>query len=350
MIKYRILLISIVFFNIAISGFAGNKDRQGESGAGHLVINPWANSAGWNGLNTANIRGIEAMRLNVAGLADIRQTELAFSHTIYLQGADININTIGIGQRVGASGAVGVSIMSMDMGEIDVTTTDNPDGGLGTFSPRFTNIGVSYARIFSNSIKGGFTLRIVSESISDASAIGLALDGGFQYTTGPRDNIRFGLSVRNVGTPMKYTGAGLTFRGEPDLDPGKSYQQTLLQPSNNYELPSLLNIGLAYDFLTDTAYRFTLVGNFTSNAFGRDQVGLGGEFSLHERFMFRVGYRYEQGIFDQSERTTVMTGFAGGFSVRLPISSKGTNVTLDYAYRTTNPYKGIHNIGFRLAL
>ncbi len=338
-----VLTLVIGVYNVR----AGNKDRQGQAGAGHLLINPWARSTGLNGLNTANIEGVESMRLNVAGLSSIGKTEAIFSQNIYFQGAGISISTFGIGQKVGAAGALGLSIMSMNMGDIEVTTNDNPDGGLGTFSPSYTNIGISYSKLFSNSISGGFTFRIVSESITDASALGVALDGGFQYVTGPKENIHFGLSIRNVGTPMTYRGAGLTFRGEPDLDPDKSYQQTLVQPTNSFELPSLLNIGLAYDMIKDSSnHRFTLVANFTSNAFGRDHLGLGGEFALKEKFMFRVGYKYEEGIFNKSERTTIMTGLAGGITFQLPIGESNL-LALDYSYRTTFPYNGIHNIGLR---
>ncbi len=37
---------------------AGNKDRTGQAGAGELLINPWARSSGWGGVNTANSRGL----------------------------------------------------------------------------------------------------------------------------------------------------------------------------------------------------------------------------------------------------------------------------------------------------
>ena len=51
------------------NAFAGNPDRQGEAGAYELLMNPWARSAGLHTLTTANIMGVEALQLNVAGLA-----------------------------------------------------------------------------------------------------------------------------------------------------------------------------------------------------------------------------------------------------------------------------------------
>ena len=64
--------------------------------------------------------------------------------------------------------------MSMNFGVIPVTTFDNPDGGIGTYNPQFINIGVSYARSFSDQIYGGITTRLIFESISNVSAFGFS--------------------------------------------------------------------------------------------------------------------------------------------------------------------------------
>ena len=58
----------ILLLAIAQISFAGNPDRQGEAGATQLLLNPWARSAGLSAMTTANIAGVEALRLNVAGL------------------------------------------------------------------------------------------------------------------------------------------------------------------------------------------------------------------------------------------------------------------------------------------
>src|SRR5690625_552898 len=71
---------------------AGNPDRQGESGAGELLLIPWAKSAGMNNIATSMIQGTESMRLNVAGLTGVHSTEVALAHARYLVGTDINMN------------------------------------------------------------------------------------------------------------------------------------------------------------------------------------------------------------------------------------------------------------------
>ena len=66
---YRILvLVSLVTLLSMPSLYAGNDDRRGTAGANELLINPWARSSGWSGVNTANGIGIDALFTNVAGL------------------------------------------------------------------------------------------------------------------------------------------------------------------------------------------------------------------------------------------------------------------------------------------
>ena len=144
-----------------------------------------------------------------------KKTELVFAHTNWLGGTGININAFGLTQAVGKekTGTIGISVMSMNFGDIDVTTESNPEGGIGTFSPNFTNIGFSYAKEFSNSIYGGLAMRTIAQSISDLRAVGVCFDAGVQYITGKKENIRFGISLRNVGPRMKFNGDGLSFRG-----------------------------------------------------------------------------------------------------------------------------------------
>ena len=76
------------------------------------------------------------------------QTELIFSYTDWLKGADIKLMNFGLAQRVGESGVFGLSVMSMNFGDIDITTIDLPEGGIGKFSPRYMNINIAYQKLF----------------------------------------------------------------------------------------------------------------------------------------------------------------------------------------------------------
>ena len=147
--------ISIVSVALGLTGapaFAGNEDRAGQAGANELLINPWARTAGWGGCNIALVRGVEALSLNVAGMAHNKGTEVTFAQTDWMKGSDIKISAFGLAQKVGESGSLGLAVTSMNFGDIDRTTEAQPDGGLGKFTPQFLTIAFSYAKSFSNSI------------------------------------------------------------------------------------------------------------------------------------------------------------------------------------------------------
>ena len=235
----------------------------------------------------------------------------------------------------------------MDFGDIEITTVELPDGGIGTYSPKFMNMSVSYAKIFSNSIYGGATVKIISEQISNVGASGVALDAGIQYVTEAKDNMKFGISLKNVGPRMSFTGDGLSFRGIVGDD--DDYKMTVEQRSSELELPALLNICISYD-LNVQSHRITGAGTFTSNSFQKDQYILGGEYAYREMVMFRMGYTYEEGIRTPSTRTTALRGPSAGFTVELPMGDSGSTFGLDYSYRHTDPFQGSHTIGARINL
>ena len=350
-------LIAICALGISYNAFAGNKDRSGQSGAPELNINPWARSTGLFGMNTASVGGIEAMRSNIAGLAQDSSTEVGVSHGVYLTGTNIGINDIAVAQKVGASGVIGLNIMSMSFGDIPVTDYYNPEG-YGTYHPQFLNVQLGFAKQFSTHINAGFSATYVSESIGNISALGLAFDGGLQYVTGKRDNFHFGINLRNIGTNMRFTGTGFSVNGDqPQASP--TFAVTETYPSDKFGMPTTLNIGLAYDIFLDEnhlsskdalpKHRLSVLGNFTSNSYNNDYLGGGVEYCFRNMFMARVAYRYENGIGNSATSTTMYTGLAMGVTVQSRVGATGPMVALDYSFRPTDrPANGVHMMSLRL--
>jgi hypothetical protein len=296
----------------------------------------------------ASVNGVEATFLNVAGLAFTRKTDITFSNNQYLVGTGIQINALGLGQRVGENGVLGLTVSNMRFGDIMITETDLPEGGIGNFSPTFTNIGLSYAKGFSNSIYAGLTARLVTEAIYNVKAQGVAFDAGIRYVTGEKDNVRFGITLRNVGPPMRYRGDGLSIDGTISTGSGNTSSLNVDMRSEKFELPSMVNVGFAYDFNFSEKSKLTANLQFTSNSFTRDQFAFGAEYSFNNRFILRGGYQYEANITSDDERTTAFTGPAGGFTVQIPAGKGGSLLGIDYSYRVTNPFAGVHSIGLHI--
>jgi hypothetical protein len=346
--KISILIITVIGLAIiAPTVHAGNEERAGEAGASELLLNPWAASSGFGNANVASVQGLEGIFLNVAGTAFTNKTELGFTYTDYLSGAGIGINSFAFSQKVGESGAFSASVVSYNFGELDRTLVEAPDGNGTTFKPTYTNITVGYAREFSNAIYGGAAVKIINEGISNSKATGIAIDAGIQYVTGERDQFRFGITMQNVGPNMKFSGDGLSFKG---TTPNGTIQ-TLEYRAREFELPSLIRMGLSYDLFLAENHNLLVAGNFTSNSFTKDNLHLGLEYGFMDYLRLRGGFIYEDGIFDEDERATVFTGLTGGLSVLVPLSKEnGSRLAIDYSYRATAVFDGVHSIGARIIL
>ena len=311
---FGILLLAML---MTINLSAGNPDRVGSAGASQLLINPWARSSGWGGANIASVNGLESLYGNVAGLSHTEKTEIIFSRTSWI--ADIPINAFGFSQRLNESSVLALAISSISLADIVRTTELLPDGGLGTYTISATNVNVAYSKTFSNSIYGGFVFKTIFEGTSDVSAGGVALDAGIQYITGKSDHIKFGIALKNIGPTMVY----------------------------DFELPSLLNIGVAYDLpMLPENHRLSTAGTFTSNSFKNDQFRVGLEYSFKELVMIRGGYVYENEI---SEGSVDLTGPTAGFTVELPLTGQ-TTFGLDYSLRPSEHFGLLNTIGVRIDL
>ena len=332
------------------SSFAGNEDRVGSAGATQLLVNPWARSTGSADAGIANTNGLEATFTNIAGLAYTNKTQIKFDYTNWLGNTGIRFMSAGLAQRISETSVIAVSIQSMNFGEIDITTVELPEGGIGVFSPRVNVFNVGYAKQFTQSISGGINFKVISESIANMKANGVAIDAGIRYVTGEQEQLKFGIALKNVGPTMRFKGDGLATQINYISTGGIA---TLEQRSQAFEMPSLLNIGGSYDFIFNENNKLALMLGFTANSFGNDQYRLGLDYGMttdKAAFNLRAGYIYEKNIFSVENRTNALTGFTAGFSVDALVGKNKSALGLEYAMRLAGPFGLIHTIGATISL
>ncbi len=357
-LKYGVIAALILS---ASTVFAGNPERAGQAGASELQINPFSRSSGWGMANTTGVRGLEASFLNIAGLAGVQKTEFLYSRINYV--ADININAFGFAHKLGGengSSAISLGLTSFNFGDFVRTTADQPDGGLGTFKVATSILALGYANRFTDKIYGGVQFKLYSQGTADVKATALAIDAGVQYatTTNPssvkQNDLRFAVAVKDIGPDYKPNGDGLSVKAALF---GNDYETTTQFRAAKIELPTSVNIGMAYDFQLDKdkalyRNRLTAAFNFTNNAYSRNQSTLGLEYAYNELFMVRTGFVYEKNMFDElgpDGRTSFFTGFNFGISAEPSISKEnGNTIAIDLSYRTTNPFNGVLGIGLRI--
>jgi hypothetical protein len=348
---------------MAFSSFAGNKDRSGQSAAGELLINPWGLSSGLFGLNSAYVSGVEAMKCNIAGLSKTEGSEFGLAHTRYLAGTGLGISNLGMASNLGNDLVIGVNLMSFTFGTIPITTENSPEGGIGSYRPNFINVSLGLAKKFSDNMSTGIQATYINESITNIRASAVGFDAGVQYVNGQHNNLHIGVTLRNVGTNIRFQGDGFSYSGtSPDL----THAITVKSQSDKFALPSQLNFGLAYDFYlkagSDTTeledgeapskHRLTPMFSFISNAFSRDWIGVGVEYAYKEKFMGRLAYRYEGQITSSTDNSTMYTGLSGGltFATKMNSRENAKKIMIDYGFRATRISNGVHTLGIRMGL
>lgn len=340
---------------LGATAFAGNGDRVGSAGATELLINPWARSGAWADAGVSCANGLDGVYTNIAGLAFTDKTQIRFDRTNWLAGSGTSINSAGIAQRVSESSVISVTVMAMTFGDIERTTVELPEGGLGQFSPVYSNFNVGYAREFSNSIYGGINFKVISQSIADLKGTGVAVDAGIRYVTGEEDQIKFGIALKNIGPTMSFKGDGLSIQA---LYPETDELATLAQRAAPFEMPSLLSIGGSYDFNFTETNKLTTALAFSANSFSNDQfrLGLNYEMELEKaRFNMMAGYVYEKGIFssqfDYGYRVNALSGLTAGVSVDAILGKNQNMIGVQYAFRqTASLFDGIHSIGLSIEI
>jgi hypothetical protein len=337
--------LAVLILTAAATAWAGNPTRSGSAGAGELLINPWARTAGWAEGNTANVVGIESMYGNVAGLAGGKSFTAGFSNTTWLQGSGIQVNAAALATPT-RNGVLGIHVTNFDYGDIDVTTTALPDGGAGIYSPGSSVLGIAYAQMFTDNIYGGVNIKLYSSSISNLSATGMCFDAGVQYVAGKNRDFRFGITLRNIGPSFGYKGDGLAVVMPVDWG---TYANTFNVRAQAFELPTQLAIGLSKDFSIPGKQKVTLAGNFISNSFKKDQFTFGGQYNFRDQFFVRGSYAFFDNRLD-GLATEALSGPAMGFTFKTPMGAT-TKFALDYGYRLTNTaFGGIHTVGIGLDL
>ncbi len=339
----RVFAIALGILMLAnASGFAGGVDRVGTASAPQLLVPVGARYMALGGSNTANAVGVEAIYWNPAGLA--RSTNAAtamFSHMTYI--ADISVDYLAVEANFGGLGHLGFTLKTFGFGDIEITTADNPDGTGQLFSPTFFTLGLTYARMLIDRVAFGVTMNIIHEQIPRVGSTGIAFDAGVQYIGfAGIQGLNLGVAIKNIGPPMTYDGSGLNQLGKI-VGAKRPTTNIKLDPAA-FELPSIVELGLSYDYSLGEMGTLTASYLFQNHNFAADENRFGLEFNFRDMFFLRAGYA--QGLNIPKEVSYI---YGPTFGAGLVQQFAGVELSIDYAYRAVDYFSSNHVFAFKLA-
>ncbi len=338
----------LIFFTMSITAalvFASGQNRAGTSAAAQLRIPIGARYLAVGGSQVANVSGLNAIFWNPSGL-DFSQNAAngMFSHRTYI--ADMNLSYVAVDGKFGDFGSLGFSFKYLNIGEINVTTMDQPDGTGQILKPNFFVVGLTYSKTLTDRIGVGVNFNIINEGFGRIEATGFSFDVGLQY----RDlfdtkGLDLGIVYKNLGGSIKYEGNATYIQAE---DPTSSRGPTFYQITTaENPLPSELSIGLSYKAAFDELNTITFSSAYFNNNYTYDDYKFGMEYSYDNMFFLRGGYLFSPQSTSKSPNIFQNYTLGAGFNFK---EISGIDLSIDYAYVPVKYFESNHvfslNVGF----
>lgn len=213
-----ILLLFTLFPKLFYSQVDLNKTAQ--STMNFLLVSNSSKAASMGDAFTSLSKGAESMFYNPAGLSEIKKEfDINLNYTQWI--AEINYLSGGFAWSLGTYGVVGVSLLTVDYGDINGTSLidgsqidEYPlgyiDNGLVSSVGAYC-LGLSYSKAISNEFSIGGTIKIAGQNLGENvystgskenNAYKFVFDAGVKYKTEYKD-FTFGMSIRNFATTLK---------------------------------------------------------------------------------------------------------------------------------------------------
>ena len=284
--RTMILWVIVLQFLIPKLVFAGGKN-VGQSLMQYLRLEVGAKQVAMGGAYTAMSGDVSDIFWNPAGIANLKNRDVFFSHTNWI--ADIGYNAIAAGFNAGELGSFVISGLMMDYGTFYGTAVDpNPSNFLGyidegTFTVQEWAIGLGYARNLSQQFSIGAQLKYAYQDLGNSTVYGNA---GTSFQTVSKQANRSTAVVFDFGT-LYYFG----FKGFESLRFAMA-----MQNFSNIQTPLTFKLGLGMDltnFWTNTypGYSIEINVDATHPRDYSERLNVGGEFNYKHILSLRAGYK-----------------------------------------------------------
>jgi hypothetical protein len=331
----RLIFILLILSFSAVETFGSGQNRAGTAGAPELRIPVGARYLAMGGSAIATVSGLEAIYWNPAGVdLSTADANAIFSYRKYI--ADMSMNFAAVSGRLGDLGSFGLAFRSLNIGDIPVTTMDQPDGTGQIFSPSYFILGLTYSKQLTDRISIGANFNVINESIDKVNATGFSFDFGVQYTDlFDVKGFAVGVVVKNLGPTMTFSGNGTyVLANDPTSQRGPTY---LAFSAASAELPSEIGIGLSYVKYFNEENSLSVSAAFQNNNFTTDDYRLGLEYSYKNLFFIRGGYTFNEGNFFSVAKDgapSIWQNYVFGVGVNTKEFSS-IDLSVDYAYVPT---------------
>jgi len=323
----KIIVVTVLVVGLAVPAHSDVK-KVGQTGLQFLKVDMGARAAAVGGAYTMIGNDANALFYNPAGTAEMDKS-LDFTSTMTQWIADINYSGVGVVKNLGTFGAVGLSAVYSDYGEIQGTRVASTQQGFvetGNVDVGAYAVGISYARSLTARFSIGGQIKYAyqhlgsnvltegGESVKNEVS-GLAYDFGTIFYTGFKSH-RIGMSIRNFSAQFEYE-------------------------ETPFDLPLTFNIGTAMDvldiFMPDHNNPLILSVDAVHPRDYTERIHVGGEYWWNDLIAIRGGYKFN---YDEES-------FTAGIGIKPNIM--GVDMKIDYSYSAFDLFEPVSRFSFGVA-
>ena len=327
-------LVILLILSLTSTAYSSEFSRVGTVGAQFLKIGMGARYVAMGEASVACVNDAYAMYWNPAALTEISSSNLSLTNVDWMM--DVQLNHASFAKSLSEYSALGVSLTALSMGDMEVTTVEEPEGTGETYTASSYALAIGYARKFTDRFSAGISGKYIWERISEESASGFAFDFGTLFYTGFR-SLRIGMNISNLGPEMKLEGPELDSYHNPQPE-NPNYDNVKAKLSvDPYDLPLTFRFGMAYDLVDSPESKFTVTMEAKHPNDNIQQASFGGEYLWRKTFSLRAGYKLNY----QEEGLTL----GGGMKVK---AGKNTRLDISYAWADFSRLSSVHrfSLGF----
>jgi len=321
------LLILTIIIGISFSQYRDIPDvvtKVATTAGNWLKLETGARGVGMAGAMVAAGTGVSAITYNPASIGFIQGSELYYSKTNYLAG--ISHSSMAYGTQISPTDFVAFHLFTFNSGKMDVTNAYFPDGTGEEFDVTGLSLRGTYAKILTDRLKFGVSIKYIRETIYTTAMQTFALDLGSNFDTGIY-GIVLGMSVTNFGPDVQFSGEGL----EQQVADTLSVDGTLAKLTEKFPIPMSFRLGIKKDVYSDGIHKLTVAMDGVNPIDYVVTGNLGVEYSWLETAYVRAGTHLNHDT----------AAFTAGGGIKIG------GIHVDYAFANYGILEDTHQFGLR---
>ena len=317
---------------------AFGQSKTGTTIGQFLLIEPGARVAAMGNAGVALFEGIQSVYYNPAVMGHIDRYEVQLTHSEWLAGIDYDYAALTV--PIENLGTFFVSATSLNSGEIDVRTVEQPLGTGERYDVGNLALALGYGRRVTERFAVGLQVNYIEERIWHSTLNTWTLGVGTVYRV-TDSGLRIGSSLANYGTRAGYGGRDLRIQYDNDPDVyGDNSSLPAEQFTEEYAVPVLFRVGVSCPYRTGEEGRLLFAVDAFHPNDNKEYVSAGAEWEWKDTIALRGGY---QDLFKEDSEV----GPTLGLGVKGRIENYGFG--FDYAWADYGRLIDTHRVTFVLA-